>query len=59
MKITFGEMRGMSLHGVLVYCHCGHHVAVDADRWPDEMRLSIPSRDLFAKAADIGRRRSA
>lgn len=30
----------MGLSGVLVYCHCGHHVAMDADCWPDEMRLS-------------------
>jgi hypothetical protein len=40
MKITFGEMREMGLCGVLVYCHCGHHVALNADRWPDSMRLS-------------------
>ena len=40
MKITFGEMRAMGLCGVLVYCHCGHHVALDAERWPDNMRLS-------------------
>jgi hypothetical protein len=39
-KITFGEMREMGLRGVLVYCHCGHHVALDADRWPDDVRLS-------------------
>jgi hypothetical protein len=28
------------LRGVLVYCHCGHHIALDADRWPDNVRLS-------------------
>lgn len=39
-KITFGEMRSMGLRGVLVYCHCGHYVALDADRWPDDLRLS-------------------
>ncbi|MGK7062702.1 hypothetical protein AB4853_40210 [Bradyrhizobium sp. 1050_B9_N1_2] len=39
-KITFGEMREMGLRGVLVYCHCGHHVALNADRWPDNVRLS-------------------
>lgn len=39
-KITFGEMREMGLHGILVYCHCGRHVELSADRWPDEMRLS-------------------
>lgn len=30
----------MGLHGVLVYCHCGRHVALDADSLPDQMRLS-------------------
>ena len=40
LKITFGEMREMGVRGVLVYCHCGHHVALDADRWPDTVRLS-------------------
>ncbi|WP_342737173.1 hypothetical protein [Bradyrhizobium sp. B117] len=40
LKITFGEMREMGLRGVLVYCHCGHHVALSADRWPDDVRLS-------------------
>ncbi|TWB62932.1 hypothetical protein FBZ94_103632 [Bradyrhizobium sacchari] len=30
----------MGLRCILVYCHCGHHVALDAERWPDEMRLS-------------------
>ncbi|WP_247333773.1 MULTISPECIES: hypothetical protein [unclassified Bradyrhizobium] len=40
MKITFGQMRSMGVRGVLVYCHCGHHVALDADRWADEVRLS-------------------
>lgn len=40
LKITFGEMRQMGLRGVLVYCHCGHNVALSADPWPDEMRLS-------------------
>lgn len=40
MKITFGEMRRMGVRGVLVYCHSGHHVALDADRWANEVRLS-------------------
>jgi hypothetical protein len=29
----------VGVRGVLVYCHCGHHVALDADRWPDVVRL--------------------
>ncbi|MCW1990734.1 hypothetical protein ACVJGC_008333 [Bradyrhizobium diazoefficiens] len=28
------------MRGVLVYCHCGHHIALSADRWPDDVRLS-------------------
>jgi hypothetical protein len=42
-KITFGEMRDMGVRGVLVYCadyRCSRSVALSADRWPDEMRLS-------------------
>lgn len=42
VKITFGEMREMGLSGVLVYCahRCGHHDALDAAHWPDDIRLS-------------------
>ncbi|UWU89356.1 hypothetical protein N2604_22900 [Bradyrhizobium sp. CB1015] len=40
MKITFGQMRAMGLSRILVYCHCGHHVALDGASWPDEVRLS-------------------
>lgn len=40
-KITFGEMRGMGVTGVLVYClDCNHSTVVNADRWPDQVRLS-------------------
>jgi hypothetical protein len=43
-KITFGEMRDdMGVHGVLVCCagyRCGHSVALSADRWADDLRLS-------------------
>jgi len=43
-KITFGEMRDeMGVSGVLVYCaefRCGHSMAMNADRWPDDLRLS-------------------
>jgi hypothetical protein len=40
VKITFAELREMGLSGVVVWCHCGHHVAVSADTWPDGLRLS-------------------
>ena len=42
-KITFGEMRDMGVRGVLIYCSdykCSHSIAVNADRWPDDVRLS-------------------
>jgi hypothetical protein len=43
-KITFGEMRDdMGVRGVLVYCadfRCSHSVAINADEWPDDVRLS-------------------
>ncbi|WFU37744.1 hypothetical protein QA640_25115 [Bradyrhizobium sp. CB82] len=42
-KITFGEMRKMGVRSVLVYCQdyrCSHSVALGADRWPDDLRLS-------------------
>lgn len=43
MKITLDEMRKTGARGVLVYCanyRCGHSIAVNADGWPDEIRLS-------------------
>ena len=42
-KITFGEMRASGVRDVLIYCRdhrCSHHVEVNADGWPDEVRLS-------------------
>ena len=42
-KITFAEMRDMGVRGVLVFCsdyHCSHSIAISADRWPDDARLS-------------------
>jgi len=36
-------MREMGVCGLLVHCsdyHCGHSVALSADRWPDDVRLS-------------------
>lgn len=43
---------------VLVYCHCGHHVALNADRWLDDVRLSdIEPRFMFqgcgSRGADV------
>lgn len=42
-KITFDDMRELGVRGVLVYCadhRCGHNVALSADRWSDDVRLS-------------------
>ena len=42
-KITFGEMRSSGVRGVLIYCadyHCSHSIAISADQWPDDVRLS-------------------
>jgi hypothetical protein len=42
-KITFGEMRESVVRGVLIYCSdykCSHHIAISADQWPDDARLS-------------------
>jgi hypothetical protein len=42
-KITFADMRDMSVRGLLIYCSdykCSHLVTMSGDRWPDDMRLS-------------------
>jgi hypothetical protein len=42
-KITLGEMRASGVRGVLVYCTdytCSHSIALDSDRWSDDVRLS-------------------
>ena len=42
-KITFGEMRDMGVRGLLIYCadyRCSHSIAISADGWPDDLRLS-------------------
>jgi hypothetical protein len=42
-KITFAEMRAGGVYGVLIYCsdyRCRHSMAISADRWPDDVRLS-------------------
>jgi hypothetical protein len=57
-QITFGEMREMGVRGVLIYCadyHCSRSVALSADRWPDEVRLSnIEPRFICAACGKRG-----
>jgi hypothetical protein len=42
-KIIFGEMRASGVRGIPVYCsdyRCSHSIAMSADRWSDDVRLS-------------------
>ena len=42
-KITFGEMRQTGLRWIRVFCEdykCSHSVAMNADHWPDDLRIS-------------------
>ena len=42
-KITFGEMRASGISKILVFCSdykCSHLIEMDADQWPDDLRLS-------------------
>jgi hypothetical protein len=46
-------MRKMGVRGVLIYCSdytCSHSIAVDADRWPDQVRLSDIEPQFVCKA---------
>jgi hypothetical protein len=43
VKITFAEMRDSGVRGILVYCsdyRCSHSIAMLADHWPGDLRLS-------------------
>ena len=43
-KITFAEMREMGVRGVPIYCadyRCSRSIAINADCWPDDFRLSL------------------
>jgi hypothetical protein len=52
-NITFGEMRESGVRGVLIYCadfKCSHSIAVSADQWPDDVRLSDIEDRFVCKA---------
>jgi len=53
-KITFGEMRSCGgPTGILVYCadyRCSHSMAMSADQWPDDVRLSDVEPRFVCKA---------
>jgi hypothetical protein len=53
VKITFGEMRSSGVRGVMVYCtdyKCSHSIAMPADGWPDDVRLSDIEQRFVCKA---------
>jgi hypothetical protein len=59
-KITFGEMRSSGVRGLLIYCanfHCSHSIAISADQWPDQVRLSDLEPRFVCQACGRGRRR--
>jgi hypothetical protein len=42
-KITFADMRSTGVRGILISCadyRCSHSIAISADPWPDDVRLS-------------------
>jgi hypothetical protein len=52
-KIAFGEMRAAGVRGILVYCadyRCSHSIALAADSWPDDLRLSDIEPRFICKA---------
>jgi hypothetical protein len=54
-KITFAEMRASGVRGVLIYCsdyRCSHHIAVTADQWADDVRLSDIEPRFVCTACD-------
>jgi hypothetical protein len=39
-KITFGELRGQGIRGLIVYCQdyrCSQSVEISADPWPNHL----------------------
>jgi hypothetical protein len=56
-KITFAEMRDTGVRGILVYCadyRCSHSIAVSADEWPDDLRLSDIEERLTCRVCGKG-----
>lgn len=52
-KITFGQMRGQGVTGILVYCadhKCSHLVKMDGAQWDDDIRLSDIEDRFVCKA---------
>ena len=59
-KISFGDMRDMGVRGLLIYCadyRCSHSIAISADAWPDDVRLSDIEARFVGQACVWVRRR--
>ena len=55
-KISLGEMCEMGVRGLLVYCpdyRCSHSIAISADRWSDQVRLSDLEELFVCQACGI------
>jgi hypothetical protein len=63
VKITLAQMRNSGVRGILVYCadyRCSHSLAISADAWPDDVRLSdIEPRFCVRSLRQARRRRPA
>jgi hypothetical protein len=52
-RITFADMCAAGVRGILVYCSdykCSHSIALMADRWPVDARLSNIEPQFVCKA---------
>jgi hypothetical protein len=61
-KITFAELRESGVRGELMYCadyRCNHSIAVSADHWPDDVRLSDIEPRFLPSLRQARRRRAA
>jgi hypothetical protein len=62
-KITFGAMRSAGgPTGILVYCtdyRCSHSIAMSADSWPEDVRLSDIEPRFVLQGLRQARRRCA
>ena len=58
-KIPLEAIRSLGVRSLLVYCgnamHCHHQASINADRWPDQLRLSdLEPRFVCTKCGYVG-----
>lgn len=52
-KMTLGELRASGVRSVIAYCsdyRCSHWTRINAERWPDHVRLSDLEEQFVCKA---------